>query len=84
MKVFFKAMIIFMLIPFFYNCNNMDKKAFIENNVEGTTDFERLQDQFLLGSHLCREPMPPVEELKRDMEILSEASDMKMYILISW
>ena len=25
---------------------------------------------FPLGSHLCREPMPPMSELKRDMEIL--------------
>ena len=25
---------------------------------------------FPLGSHLCREPMPPMPELKRDMENL--------------
>ena len=25
---------------------------------------------FPLGSHLCREPMPPMDELKRDMETL--------------
>lgn len=25
---------------------------------------------FPLGSHLCREPMPPMSELKRDMENL--------------
>lgn len=25
---------------------------------------------FYIGSHLCREPMPPMEEMKRDMELL--------------
>lgn len=28
---------------------------------------------FPLGSHLCREPMPPMPELKRDMELLKRA-----------
>jgi len=32
-----------------------------------TTRFARL---FPLGSHLCREPMPPMAELKHDMEVL--------------
>ena len=27
---------------------------------------------FPLGSHLCREPMPPIPELKKDMEILKK------------
>jgi beta-galactosidase len=31
------------------------------------TSFARV---FPLGSHLCREPMPPMAELKRDMELL--------------
>ena len=31
---------------------------------------ERFWQLFPLGSHLCREPMPPMGELKRDMEIL--------------
>jgi beta-galactosidase len=31
-------------------------------------------NQFPLGSHLCREPMPPMPELKRDMEILKKNS----------
>ena len=30
----------------------------------------QLDDQFLLGSHLAREPMPSMSELKRDMELL--------------
>lgn len=29
-----------------------------------------LDGQFHLGTHLCREPMPPMSELKRDMETL--------------
>jgi len=32
-----------------------------------TARFNRL---FPLGSHLCREPMPAMAELKRDMELL--------------
>lgn len=32
-----------------------------------TQQFSRV---FPLGSHLCREPMPPMSEMKRDMEIL--------------
>ena len=32
-----------------------------------TTKFEKV---FPLGSHLCREPMPPMAELKKDMENL--------------
>lgn len=32
-----------------------------------TTQFSHL---FPLGSHLCREPMPPMAEMKRDMELL--------------
>ena len=32
-----------------------------------TRQFERV---FPLGSHLCREPMPAMTELKRDMENL--------------
>ena len=27
---------------------------------------------FPFGSHLCREPMPPIPELKHDMEILKK------------
>lgn len=29
-----------------------------------------LSERFYLGSHLCREPMPPMQELKKDMELL--------------
>ena len=29
-------------------------------------------DRFYLGSHLCREPMPPMPELKHDMEVLRD------------
>jgi len=30
-------------------------------------DKRRFANIFPLGSHLCREPMPPMSELKRDM-----------------
>lgn len=35
-------------------------------------DVQRFAQLFPLGSHLCREPMPPISELKRDMEILKK------------
>ena len=31
-----------------------------------------LDKQFYLGTHLCREPMPPMPELKADMELLKK------------
>ncbi|MBN1555360.1 MAG: beta-galactosidase [Phycisphaerae bacterium] len=35
------------------------------------TDYSQwIGSDFLLGSHLCREPMPPMSELKADMKIL--------------
>lgn len=33
-------------------------------------NIQQFKNVFPLGSHLCREPMPPMSELKRDMEIL--------------
>ena len=33
---------------------------------------ERFAQVFPFGSHLCREPMPPMAELKHDMEILKK------------
>ena len=35
-------------------------------------DHQRFSKLFPLGSHLCREPMPPMSELERDMEILKK------------
>ena len=35
-------------------------------------DSERFGRVFPLGSHLCREPMPPMGEMKRDMENLKK------------
>ena len=35
-------------------------------------DKNRFAQLFPLGSHLCREPMPPMSELKRDMELLKK------------
>ncbi|MEI6972175.1 MAG: hypothetical protein WCL44_11760, partial [bacterium] len=32
----------------------------------------QLAKMFPLGSHLCREPMPPMSEMKRDMELLKK------------
>ena len=33
---------------------------------------QQFANVFPLGSHLCREPMPPMSELKRDMELLKK------------
>lgn len=35
-------------------------------------DTQRFAQVFPLGTHLCREPMPPMTELKRDMQIMQQ------------
>ncbi|MBN1863614.1 MAG: beta-galactosidase [Victivallales bacterium] len=35
-------------------------------------DRKKFENLFPLGSHLCREPMPPMAEMKSDMEILKK------------
>jgi hypothetical protein len=35
-------------------------------------DLLQLNSRFLVGSHLCREPMPPMAELKRDRRLLKQ------------
>ena len=55
------------------------------NQESGIRDFEikdfeimdsGLPDTFLLGSHLCRVPMPPEEEMLRDMVVDKPYVDM--------
>jgi beta-galactosidase len=47
-------------------------------------DLDKLQKQFYLGSHLCREPMPPMDELKRDMETLKKNGFNLIKLQIQW
>lgn len=35
-----------------------------------SADLNKFQQHFYLGSHLCREPMPAMDELKKDMQTL--------------
>ena len=66
------ALIGIILITIYNSCNNSDKKKISENYLTDTSNIKILENQFLLGSHLCREPMPSMDEMKRDMEILKE------------
>ena len=55
------------------SCNtdtNKKEEGSSIHRVESKADLDQFQQQFYLGSHLCREPMPPMDELKRDMETL--------------
>jgi beta-galactosidase len=45
---------------------------------------DRLPDNYLLGTHLCRYPQPPLAELKRDMEILKRAGFNLIKIQTHW
>lgn len=72
MRVFFKVGILMIMITTCLSCNNAERNVISEDQFTGLTNFEGLQDQFLLGSHLCREPMPPMDEIKRDMLILKD------------
>lgn len=72
MKIFFKSTIFLMLIPLIFSCINKNKHDINKNLSTDTSNFNILQEQFLLGSHLCREPMPPMDELKKDMMILKQ------------
>lgn len=47
-------------------------------------DAKRFANLFPIGSHLCREPMPPMSELKRDMEILKAKGFNLIKIQESW
>ncbi|MEO8766213.1 MAG: beta-galactosidase [Ginsengibacter sp.] len=75
MKIFFKQILPLLFGLLFYSCN--EKKIEKENKVPqievaSRVDMGKFQSQFYLGAHLCREPMPPMEELKRDMETLKK------------
>ena len=57
MRVFFWVGIFMLLIAIFFSCKNADRNAIRENHPSDTTKIKILENQFLLGSHLCREPM---------------------------
>ncbi len=57
------------------SCNTGEPKTTppdTEDNIPSQADLNKFQEQFYLGAHLCREPMPPMDELKRDMGILKK------------
>ncbi|MCL2708233.1 MAG: beta-galactosidase [Defluviitaleaceae bacterium] len=47
-------------------------------------DKKRFWDSFPLGTHLCREPMPPMAELKRDMEIIKSKGFNMVKLQENW
>ncbi len=72
MKYIFSIILTVIMIPCYHSCISSDIKVSSENFFADSTSIKKLESQFLLGSHLCREPMPPLDELKRDMEILKQ------------
>ncbi len=74
MKDFFRNILTIVFASFLsFSCSvNDNKRADMASagKVLSRTDLDKFQQQFYLGSHLCREPMPPMDELKHDMEIL--------------
>ena len=47
-------------------------------------DTQRFSRLFPFGSHLCREPMPPMSELKRDMETLRARGFNLIKLQVHW
>ena len=45
---------------------------------------EKFYTQFPIGSHLCRKPMPPMSEMKRDIEILKSHGFNLIKIQAHW
>ena len=72
MKNIFSILLTGIMIPFYFSCISSDINVNSENFFADSASTEKLESQFLLGSHLCREPMPPLDEMKRDMEILKQ------------
>jgi len=61
-----------MLLPCLAEATKADKNSNDPADWVASPILEQLDETFLLGSHLAREPMPPFEELKRDMETLKK------------
>ncbi|MCY4215819.1 MAG: beta-galactosidase [Flavobacteriaceae bacterium] len=75
-----------LLLTFLYfSCSLGEKKgsAFDQNELQ-KSNLDKLNEQFYLGSHLAREPMPPMAEMKRDMEILKSKGFNLIKLQQSW
>ncbi|SNZ01762.1 beta-galactosidase [Flagellimonas pacifica] len=62
--------------------NNQDKSQ--DSKIVRKADLDKLNSQFYLGSHLAREPMPSMEELKKDMETLKKKGFNLIKLQESW
>ncbi len=63
-RLLFSVFSVFFVALLFFGCSNQPKVT--EFKLTGA----RLPDTFLMGSHLCRVPMPPLKELLADMDNL--------------
>lgn len=51
---------------------------------KSNSHLQKFQQRFYLGSHLAREPMPPMSELKRDMETLKNNGFNLIKLQVQW
>ncbi len=84
MKNLFKILLLISVIVL-DSCNsNTDHKNQNSSKIIQKADLDKLNSQFYLGSHLAREPMPAMDEMKRDMEILKEKGFNLIKLQESW
>lgn len=68
------SLLLILLMSFVWACNSKHNGLDDPNATETVkkADLDKLNEKFYLGSHLAREPMPPMKEMKHDMEILKK------------
>lgn len=67
------------------SCNHQGKDAAAVPGTElPAADLQKFQEKFYLGAHLCREPMPEMDELLRDMETLKKNGFNLIKLQESW
>lgn len=77
------SILLFSLVPF--SCSlDLKKEVSSDQNELQISDIHKLNEQFYLGSHLAREPMPSMAEMKRDMEILKSKGFNLIKLQESW
>lgn len=60
------------------------KQYLITFKADTVKNYRKLEKQFLIGSHLCRKPMPDITELKHDMFLLKRNSFNYIKIQTHW
>ena len=77
-KRIYEVVLMLLITIILIGCSEPSKKA--EFKVTGSS----LPDTFLLGSHLCRFPMPPMKEMLSDMDNLKKHGFNLIKIQTHW